>query len=91
MGCYADPYITHFFALATAKIKLFTKKALSLILRNRALDDQTIIPLGYSCSKNRYDAFKINKLLEIINSIIISCQEILRKDFQVEIINLQLK
>jgi len=31
---------------------MFTKnKALSLILRNRALDDQTIIPPGYSCSK----------------------------------------
>jgi len=36
-------------------------KALSLILRNRALDDQTIIPPGYSCSKAHltYDTFKI--------------------------------
>jgi len=58
---YADPYNTPVFVLATANIiRAIHKKikALSLISRNRALDDQTIIPPRLQLFKSTYDAFR---------------------------------
>jgi len=59
-------------------------------LRNRAFDDQTIIPPSLQLFTNTIDSFKI-KTCQTTNSIVMSCQEILRGDFQAVINELLLE
>jgi len=56
------------------------KKALSLIFRNRDLDDQTIIPLLLQLFKSTYGEFTIksNRISQSTSSIVIFCQVIMK-------------